>query len=422
MAPDIPCLRRDGTIIYADINTISTVLDGRECNIGFFTDVTAQRQMEAELQKAHRLESVGVLAGGIAHDFNNILTSPMGEMQLLMRYNNLPDDVREGIRTAFEGLKRTKDLTGQLLTFAKGGAPVKETASIEEIIEGTTELSLRGSNTRPEYSLAEDLSAVDVDRGQISQVIQNLVINARQAMAHGGVLRISAQNVELEQETPLALAQGRYVKISVADRGVGIPEGSLENIFEPFFTTKQQGSGLGLAISYKIIADHGGRITADSTLGVGTTFDIYLPASRKEAVAVAQERQEVPGGTGRILLMDDQEGIHRTVGRMLTELGYEVDSVYDGAQAIEAYRKSMETRPYAAVIMDLTIPGGMGGKEAITHILDVDPGAKVIVSSGYATDPVMARYQQYGFAGVVKKPVDMDELADKLHSVLAGSV
>ena len=282
-----------------------------------------------------------------------------------------------------------------------------------------TSLSLSGSNTKPEYHFPDDLWAVDMDVGQIGQVMQNLVLNADQAMPNGGILRIAAANVEISDRDSVLLNPGLYVKTSVEDQGTGMSTEVMSQIFNPYFTTKQAGHGLGLSITHSIILRHGGYITVRSEIDVGTTFEFYLPASEEQAVTITEEEEELARGTGRILLMDDEETIHKTVGRMLRELGYEVDSVYDGDEALQVYKTSLEAgSPYALAILDLTIPGGMGGRKAVSRLREMHPEARVIVSSGYANNPVMAHYGDYGFCDRIGKPVAMAALADVVRRVL----
>jgi two-component system cell cycle sensor histidine kinase/response regulator CckA len=317
---------------------------------------------------------------------------------------------------------RAKDLTQQLLTFSKGGSPIRKSTAISEMIKDTATFALSGSDVRLEFSLPEDLWAVEIDEGQMSQVIQNIVINADQAMPAGGTLNISARNTAIQRLGALLLPKGNYVQIDIKDEGVGMSKQQLARLFEPYFTTKQKGSGLGLATAYSIIKNHGGHITAESTQNVGTTFHIYLPASSKPAPVKRKPAREKPvRGKGRILVMDDEEIIRLLLSKMLTSAGYKVELTKDGAEAVELYRKARESgQPFAAVILDLTVPGGMGGKETVKKLLEIDPHAKVIVSSGYATDPVMSEYKKYGFSAVVAKPYNVGQMEETLHDVLAG--
>jgi PAS domain S-box-containing protein len=386
-----------------------------------FRDVTEKHKIEAELIKAEKLESLGVLAGGIAHDFNNILAAILANLQLAMVKLDKGLNIQKYLQSAIETTKKASNLTGQLLTFAKGGAPVKKAASVKEILEDTAAFALHGSKVKCQIDIPDNLWTVEVDEGQISQVIHNLVINAQHAMPKGGTIEISAQNITIEPEG--RFVPGDYIKIKLKDNGVGIPEQYSTKIFDPFFTTRKEGTGLGLATSYSIIKKHDGYIEFESKEGVGTTFYIYLPAApdwnrileKNEPAAVMDIR-----GSGRILLMDDEETILKTVGEMLRCVGYEVTLARDGSETIELYRQAKDRgEPFKAIIMDLTVPGGMGGQETIAYLLDIDRKVKAIVSSGYANDPIMAEYERYGFSGVVAKPYKFDELVDVLNKVIS---
>ncbi len=388
-----------------------------------FRDITEHKRLEDELIRAQKLESLGVLAGGIAHDFNNLLTAILGNISLAKMYCSAEDKALTRLDEAEKASVRAKDLTQQLLTFSKGGAPVKAVASLVDILKDSAWLAVRGSNVRCELSIEEDLWLVEVDQGQISQVIHNLVINAYQAMPEGGIIRVSATNLATGPETNLEdfLPSGRFVRLSVADEGRGIPPEHLPKIYDPYFSTKRKGSGLGLATCYSILRNHGGYIAVESEVGMGTTFHVYVPAAfgRKE------EKKEPEGtvitGQGKILVMDDEEILRDVLGELLTTMGYEVCFASDGMETIEAYCRAQESgRPFHCVLMDLTIPGGMGGKDAIQKLLQIDPGVKAIVSSGYSDDPVMADFRTYGFVGVVAKPYNANELSQVLHEVMNG--
>jgi len=383
-------------------------------------NITERKHLEEERQKAAKLESIGTLAGGIAHDFNNILTGIMGNIGLAMRHVEPKSKAEERLLEAEKASIRARDLAQQLLTFSRGGAPVKKAVSIGGLLKESVGFALRGSSIRCDFDLPDNLWPAEVDEGQISQVITNLVINAHEAMPEGGVININARNTELKDKNTLPLSKGRYIKIAILDQGVGIRKEHLDRIFDPYFTTKQKGSGLGLATSYSIMKAHGGYITVDSTPAVGTAFQIYLPASKKPAAAVEETKADsVTTGEGRILVMDDEEAIQLLLSKILTGAGYEVEVTKDGAEAIEQYAKAKESgQPFDAVIMDLTIPGGMGGKEAIKKLLEIDPQAKAIVSSGYATDPIMSEYDKYGFKGVVTKPYSVAKIEKTLQSLL----
>ena len=387
-------------------------------------DITERKKIEEERLRASKYESVSLLAGGIAHDFNNILTAIVGNISLAKMSVDPSEDLYKRLTEAEKASLRAKGLTQQLLTFAKGGSPVKKLASIVDLLKESASFGLRGSNVRCEFDLPGDLWLVDIDEGQMSQVIHNLVINAKQAMPEGGTITIRGENIVARTDTAepsRPVPAGDYVKISIIDQGTGIPEGLLPKIFDPYFTTKQQGSGLGLATSYSIIRNHGGYIAVESELEKGTTFSFHLPASSKTRPPVTEVEEQPQAGRGKILVMDDEEAIRDLLVQMLTRCGYEADAARFGAEAIELYKRAYDAgRPYAAVIMDLTVPGGMGGKEAIRKLVAIDPHVRVVVSSGYANDPVMANYRQYNFRGACPKPYKVTELSGVLHRVIHG--
>ncbi|MBU4010543.1 MAG: response regulator, partial [Proteobacteria bacterium] len=356
-------------------------------------------------------------AGGIAHDFNNILTSISGNISLAkmqLKPGNKTFDLLSAAETASV---RAQSLTRQLLTFAKGGTPVKETASIQTLIKESSLFVLQGSKSVCEFQIAQDLWPVEADMGQLSQVISNITINASQAMPEGGTIRITAENMMPEEIREIPVKPGRYIRISVRDQGVGITEKYLSNIFDPYFTTKQAGSGLGLATAYSIIKKHNGHISVASLPGTETTFDIYLPASDKNIPA--EEETFLLKGKGKILVMDDDDLLRELAGEMLDTLGYESEFAKDGSEAVELYRKAMESeKPYDAVILDITIPGGMGGKEAVIILIEMDPEVKAIVFSGYSADEVLSNFSEYGFKGMMAKPFDTYALGKVLNDVL----
>jgi PAS domain S-box-containing protein len=390
-----------------------------------FRDTSIERQREEELLKASKLESIGILAGGIAHDFNNILTAISGNLSLARRFIEPQNKAYLRLNETEVAILRAKDLTQQLLTFARGGAPIKRTSSITPLLEETVNFALSGSNIQSEIQSQADLWLAEIDEGQISQVIHNLILNARQAMPLGGKLEIAAQNIYVDSRAVIQgiqLRAGKYIKITVQDEGVGIAEEYLTKIFDPYFTTKQRGSGLGLATAYSIIKKHEGYIFVESALRTGATFSIYLPASDKSLAPKTAASEPVLLGRGKILVMDDEEPLRNMIDDMLTYLGYEFAGAASGEEAIGLYRQAMQSNaPFDAVLMDLTVPGKMGGEEAVKKILALDPQAKCIVSSGYSTAPVMAEYKKYGFVAVIAKPFQITDLNEVLQHVLLKS-
>lgn len=385
-----------------------------------------QARLEAELQRAERIESLGLLAGGIGHDFNNLLTIVLGNLSLALMDERAVAVAGPCLLEAERGAKRAGDLTQQLLIFSKGGNPTLAAVRLPEFVRETVKFALHGANVRCDFECPPDLWAAEVDRVQIGQVIQNLTINASQAMAAGGTLRVSLLNVELAPDAVVSLPAGRYVRLIVADTGEGIKPELLSRIFDPYFTTKKKGRGLGLATVYTIVKKHGGHIDVQSELGKGTVFRIWLQASKdrpRENVAtvstppIASSPSPAPV---RILIMDDEAGIRRAAGVALLRRGYEVTTVADGREAIEEFSLGYERRrPYSLVILDLTIPGEMGGKEAVVAIRQIDPGIRVIVSSGYSNDPVVAGYRAFGFDATLPKPYQADQLVAVVDKTLA---
>jgi signal transduction histidine kinase/CheY-like chemotaxis protein len=382
-------------------------------------DINDRRNMEEDLLKAKKLESIGLLAGGIAHDFNNLLVGMLSNIELAKMKVITNSSAYGRLTEAEQAAYRAKDLTRQLLTFAKGGAPLKTTLALGNIVMKSAMLSLRGSNVKPDFRIPHDLWPVEADDGQLSQVINNVVMNAEQAMPDGGTITIVCENVVLGSSKVTSLTAGKYVKVMIEDHGIGIAKEHLSRIFDPYFTTKQKGSGLGLATAYSIVKKHRGMIIVESELGKGSRLQIYLPASEKKVRPQSFPDDVLTRGHGRILIMDDDEIVRESSRSILEELGYEVALACDGTEALYVYQKAKETgKPFDAVIMDLTVPGGLGGKETIRRMLRIDPGAKVIVSSGYSSDPVLAEYRDHGFKGVVTKPYRIKDLSETVYSVI----
>jgi PAS domain S-box-containing protein len=383
------------------------------------TESADRQTREQELLKARKLESFGGLAAGIANDFNNLLASIMGNITVAMRDLNSDDKVYRQLAGAEKASLRAQDLTRQLLMFAKGGSPVKSITAISDLIRNVTGFTQHSTRVKFFYSLPENLWLADVDEGQISQVIQNLIVNADHAMPQGGTITISSENAVVVEPSPLPLRSGNYIKISIRDHGVGISQKHLSKIFDPEFTTKEQGSGLGLAMSYSIIKQHGGHIFAESEIGKGTTFTLYLPASLSVKASKRTGDIKMVTSAGRILLLDDDEDVRQTTGYLLMRLGYTVEFVNDGELAIDLYQEAIEAgTPFDAVIMGLTIPGGMGGEASLKKLLEIDPDIKAIALTGYANDPITADFRTHGFSGVVSKPCSIAGLDATLHAVL----
>jgi PAS domain S-box-containing protein len=402
--------------IYQPIFSSDGVLSG---GVTLYEDISERKQAELERLQFSKLESLGTLAGGIAHDFNNILTAILGNISLAALDNKIGPRVRDRLAQAEAACLRAEALSQQLLTFAKGGAPVKKLFSVPELLTETTVFACVGSPVKCETTFPENLWWVEADPGQIGQVFQNLTINAIQAMPAGGTIKVWAENLTLETANDLPLSAGRYIKISLRDQGMGIPAEHLPRIFDPYFTTKQKGSGLGLASAYAIVNKHHGHIAVESKPGVGTTFTIYLPAVERQVTPQPKEDRELLVGKGKILVMDDEEMVREVLGRMLTRLGYEAEFARDGSEAIKMFVQAHGSgQAFVAVILDLTVPGGMGGKETMARLLEIDPRVKGVVSSGYSDDPIMADFQKYGLSGVIAKPYRISELSKILNQMI----
>ena len=415
---------RDGRSVPVEVRATCFEYFGQSAFLFHVRDISERKKMEQELAQTQKLESIGLLAGGIAHDFNNILTGVVGNLSL-MKLDVKPEDPLYGLLCDAEASAlRAKLLTQQLLTFSKGGAPILKTSSMRHLLETAPRFVLSGSRAMCDNDVPEDLWPVDIDAGQISQVIENIVINASQAMPDGGVIRITAENVLVDpamRKQCKAIKSDRAVRVVIADEGSGIPAEDLPRIFDPYFSTKTGGSGLGLATSYAIVGKHGGSISVASVPGKGTAFTLCLPASERPIEDTPPSPSAHVQGHGRILVMDDEPAILRILTASLTKLGYRVSTAPDGRSALTLYQDAMRDGDrFDAVILDLTVPGGMGGEEAIRLLRAVDPGVKAIVSSGYSSGLAMSVPELYGFKAAVEKPYSIQILSQVLHAVLTA--
>jgi signal transduction histidine kinase len=399
-----------------------------QCRDAIVSGITNQKRAADELFKSEKIDSISLLAGGIAHDFNNMLSAILGNISMIRI------DLEEGhqhsakLVAAEKAALQARLLTQQLLTFSKGGAPSLEVTTVSEMVEECAQFILRGSKVKCSIEKDDGLWPVDADKGQISQVINNLIINANQAMPEGGEIRIRMSNLHIRHAEIPALKSGDYICIEVRDEGNGISPQNLKKIFDPYFTTKKKGNGLGLASSYSIITSHKGTITVDSSIGQGSIFRVYLAKSiqlapRKSNPSEAKKketaREKIHRGKGRILVMDDMEAMMVVAGEILTVLGYDVEYSTDGNEAIKAYKAAKdEGNPFDACVFDLTVPGGMGGEEAANVLIDYDPNLVAIASSGYTSSDVMSDYKNSAFRAVLPKPYRIKEMSDILHELL----
>ncbi len=387
-----------------------------------FRDITQRQALEEQAMKAKSLESLGVLAGGIAHDFNNILTAIFGNITLAKIYAPADGALQGALADAERASWRARELTFQLLTFAKGGAPIKKAGSIGETVRDLTGFFVKGSAVRCEMAIPDDLWPTEFDPDQMGQVIQNIVLNAKEAMSGAGILTVVARNVTVEADEIADLAAGDYVEIAFRDNGRGIEPEYLEKIFDPYFSLKPTGTGLGLAVTYSVLRRHQGLVVADSVVGKGTTLTLYLPRTGggelPAARARASEAVAASGRGRRVLLMDDDRDVRSIGAQLLQALGYDVVEAAGGEDALRLYEQARTKRPFEAVILDLTVPGGMGGKECVHKLKARDPNVRAIVATGYYTDPILAEYEAYGFRASVQKPYRLEELAAALTQVL----
>lgn len=377
-----------------------------------FQDVTQNYKIETQLQQSQKMEAIGVLAGGIAHDFNNMLAVIMGNISYAMHDLNKDDELYKILSGVITSSNQAQSLTQQLLTFAKGGEPIKKVSDINSLLKDSAIFSTRGAMTNCNFELSGELFLAEVDQGQFNQVMSNLFINANQAMPNGGTITIRTENTIIDDESDLPLSPGPYIKLGIEDQGVGISRKHLSKIFDPYFTTKQKGSGLGLSTTYSIIKKHGGHITVYSEIERGTIFQIYLPATGKKDSTPQRQIIQKHEGQGKILIMDDHEPILDMAQKILNHLGYKTVVCMDGLEAVEKYREAYSSDdPFDIVILDLTVPGGMGGVKTVIELLKINPDVKAVVSSGYSNDPIMANCKDYGFCGVLPKPYTTNQMS-----------
>jgi signal transduction histidine kinase/ActR/RegA family two-component response regulator len=397
---------------------------GQGCRVAV-TDITARKRAEADRLILNKLESTGILAGGIAHDFNNLLTVILLNLELAQMPPPPDGKLARHLEEARKACLLAGNLTTQLLTFAKGGAPVRKAMPLSRVIQESARPSLSASKVRCEFSLAEDLWMAEVDAGQIGQVIRGMMLNACEAMPQGGVVSVRAENVVLNAREQPSLSAGEYVRVSIADQGTGIAKDMLPKIFDPYFSTKhrgdQKGMGLGLTICHAVVQKHGGAIAVKSEVAVGTTFDIYLPAARKLS---GGEKVPMPASElrhGRVLVMDDEEGVREVLAQTLEAMGHSAEMADDGQKAIEVFRKAQSLgRPFDVALLDLTVREGMGGQETVQALLKIDPNVKAIAMSGYIDSPVILEPERHGFKAALEKPFDAGKLQEILSRVIGS--
>lgn len=423
-AEDDIFVRKDGTTLPVSYISSPIREDGKVvASVTAFRDNTIRNEMEKIILRARNIESIGVLAGGIAHDFNNLLTGIMSCISLAKETLEPEHEAYEILTMAHKASLQAKDLTYQLLTFSRSGSTIRQAASIADVLKDSVGFVMSGTNIKCEFHIEENLWPAEIDKAQINQVIHGLALNAREAMMEGGVITIRAENYRVTGTDKLPISDGNYVKISVSDQGSGITEENMLKIFDPYFTTKQlgtqKGTGLGLALCYTIIRNHDGYISADSKVGSGSTFTLYLPASSSSMTAPTAIEQNKASGISRILIMDDEKIIGQVAGMMLKRMGCETAFAENGEEAVSLYKKAQSSgQTFDMAILDLTIPGGSGGIETMKQLLEIDPDVRAIISSGYSEDPVLSNFREYGFKGVLQKPYEMKDLSAILHEVL----
>lgn len=419
---NLPCraIKKDGTIIHIEVQGSIAEFNERPFIIGTILDITDRKKMEAELIKAQEFKSLSVFASGVAHEYNNLLTAIIGNLSLAKMYAKPGYEVYDVLIEAEKASIRAKELTLQLLTFADGSRAAKKVIYLKNHLKDWFSNALSNSQVKPDFFIQEDLLPVEADMLQLHQVIDSIVTYVLKSMSGGEVIKLKAENIDIDYPSELPLEKGEYVLISIEDHGIGLPENVLENIFDPLYTTREQSNGLGLASSYSIIKKHNGHITVDSKQGAGTIFNIYLPAFLRKVDTSDEIRGEYSSNKGRILIMDDEEIVRLVVSKLLSQCGYESELARNGEEMLSMYKTALGSKhPFDAVIMDLVIEEGMGGQEAIKYLMELDPNVKAIVSSGYSNAPAMSHAKEFGFLGFLAKPFRLEDLANVLHEVLA---
>ncbi len=416
------CRRKDGAIIELETEGTRTEINGKPAIIGTFLDITERRKMETEIQKMQKLESLSSFAGGIAHEYNNILTAIIGNLALAKMYAKPGYEVYDVLIEAEKASLRAKDLTSQLLSFATGGIQVRKVVFIREFLQDLLGLSAHSGDNTCEVTIPENIWAVDIDEGQVSQALTALLRHARQSTPQNGRIKISAENMNISRTSALPLREGRYTMIAIEDQGEGISEAELQTLFDPFSSGDMNGTGLELASAFAIVQKHNGHITAESRFGIGTTFRLFLPAVQEKPQVTPEPGAVQSGRRGKILVMDDEEIVRVVVERLLLQCGFETELAKDGAEMLRRYREAKEAgKPFDAVILDLIIQNGMGGQEAMKNLIDYDPGVRVVVSSGFSNNPIMANFKDYGFSGFLPKPYKLEELRRVMKDIIAGT-
>lgn len=412
--------KKDGTEFPVEVSFSAFKKGDQWHTVGIIRDISIRKTMEKEVLKANKFESLGVLSSGIAHDFNNLLTAILGNINLVSKLSGTPPDSIELLKNAEKASRRAKALTQQLLTFSKEGMPIRKTTALDGLIRNSVEYALHGSTIVSSFDIVHDLLLVDIDSAQIEQVIQNIVTNSRQSISGSGAIGIRCRNVLASDiETLPSSFSGKYVEITIQDTGHGILPKYQHKIFDPYYTTREHGSGLGLTIALSIIQRHDGHIAVESAVDKGTVFSVYLPAAVDQHIPEEKKKENSKGKRFKILVVDNEEMLLSIAGRMLVHLGHECVCARTAREALDIYKHLWKTgTPVDGVIVDLTLPGGMGGKETAGAIFDINSEARIIVSSGYSNDPVMIDFDEYGFCAAIAKPFDMEELNDVIEAVL----